>query len=169
MAISAGGTLDLTGLAPTSTATRFNLNTWTLSSINPDVNGPAANFVIEDTSNYRFQLVTFSDSSSLLLPAGFDPAFPDQDLTSLFNIRTGALNGTAGWNASQAPAQKFMSVRVGGDGRSIDLVIVPEPAALGLVGVGLVGGAMLLRSRRGRRCRKAVNQPTGETPRAAGP
>lgn len=155
MAIAGGGTLDLTGLAPTSTATRFNLNTWTLSSISPDVNGPAANFVINDTSDYRFQLVSFSGSSSLLLPAGFAPVFPDQNLTTLFNIRTGAINGTAGWDASQVPAQNFMSVRVGLDGQSLDLVIVPEPEALVLVGAAVVAGMGV------RRRRAFANRSTG--------
>jgi hypothetical protein len=53
---------------------------------------------------YRFQLVTFSDISNLLLPAGLGPAAADLDLTSLFNIRTSAINGTVGWDVRQAPA-----------------------------------------------------------------
>jgi autotransporter-associated beta strand protein len=136
IAITGGGTLDLSGLATTSSATRFNVNTWTLSGIEPDVNGPAANFVINDNSNYRFQLVGFSDVSKLLLPAGMASAFAGQDLTTLFNVNTSAINGTGGWDSSQAPAQRFMSVQVGLDGKSIDLVIVPEPTTLVLVGIG---------------------------------
>lgn len=134
--VTGGGTLDLSALATTSPATRFNLNTWTLSSTGPDVNGPAANFVVNDNSNYRFQLVSFSDISKLLLPTGMTSAFAGQDLTTLFNINTAATNGTGGWDSSQAPAQRFMSVQVGLDGKSIDLVIVPEPATLVLVGIG---------------------------------
>ena len=134
--VTGGGTLDLSALATTSPATRFNLNTWTLSSTGPDVNGPAANFVVNDTSNYRFQLVSFSDISKLLLPTGMTSAFAGQDLTTLFNINTAATNGTGGWDSSQAPAQRFMSVQVGLDGKSIDLVIVPEPATIVLVGIG---------------------------------
>lgn len=148
IAITGGGTLDLSGLATTSAATRFNLNTWTLSSTGPDVNGPAANFVINDNSNYRFQLVSFSDISKLLLPGGFGQASADLDLTSLFNIRTAAINGTGGWDVSQAPAQQFMSVRVGLDGQSIDLVIVPEPATLVLVGIGAAFAAAVRLRRR---------------------
>ena len=147
--VTGGGTLDLTGLATTSPATRFNLNTWTLSSTGPDVNGPAANFVVNDNSNYRFQLVSFSDISKLLLPAGMASAFAGQDLTSLFNINTAAINGTGGWDSSQAPAQRFMSVEVGLDGMSIDLVIVPEPATLVLLGIGAaVAAAARWRRRR---------------------
>jgi autotransporter-associated beta strand protein len=148
IATSGTGVLDLSALATTSPATRFNLNTWTLSSIDPDVNGPAANFVIDDTSNYRFQLVSFSDISKLLLPAGMTSAFAGQDLTSLFNINTAAVNGTGGWDANQAPAQRFMSVQVGLDGKSIDLVIVPEPGTLVLVGIGAACAAWAARRRR---------------------
>ena len=148
VSITGGGTLDLTQLAVTSPATRFNLNTWSLSSTDPDVSGPAANFVITDESNYRFQLVTFSDISRLLLPAGMTSAFAGQDLTSLFNLNTAAVNGTGGWDATQAPAQRFMSVQVGLDGKSIDLVIVPEPATIVLVGIGAACAAWAARRRR---------------------
>jgi fibronectin-binding autotransporter adhesin len=147
LAITGTGALDLSPLSAASSATRFNLNTWTLSGTNPDVDGPAQNFTLTGTSYYRFQFATFADASRLLLPAGMGSAFPDQDLTTLFNLNTSAVNGTGGWDASQRPALGVMSVRVGLDGKSLDLVVVPEPSAICLAALGAV--AMGLWRRRG--------------------
>lgn len=158
IAITGTGSLDLTGLAATSSATRFNLNTWSLSGINPDVNGAALNFAITDSSNYRFELVSFADLTSLLLPQGLGPAFADQDLTSLFNLNTSAVNGTGGWDSSQLANPGLMSVRVGLDGQSLDLVIVPEPASLTLLAVG--GGCVAWASRRFRSRRRRSAAPS---------
>ena len=148
IALSGTGTLDLTAL---SAANRFNLNTWTLSSINPDIDGPALNFQIDDTSFYRFELVSFADLSKLLLPAGMAPATADQDLTSLFAINTAAINGTAGWDPSQVPSAGLMSIRVGLDGESIDLIIVPEPSTWMLAGLGAACVGWAARRKRSRR------------------
>jgi fibronectin-binding autotransporter adhesin len=147
LAITGTGALDLSPLSAASSATRFNLNTWTLSGTNPDVDGPAQNFTLTGTSYYRFQFATFADASRLLLPAGMGSAFPDQDLTTLFNLNTSAVNGTGGWDASQRPSLGVMSVRVGLDGKSLDLVVVPEPSAVCLAALGAL--AMGLWRRRG--------------------
>jgi hypothetical protein len=67
--------------------------------------------------------------SSILLPAGLGTPSFDQDLSALFLVNTAAVNGTGGW-LGDAPSAGAMSVRIGLDGQSIDLVVVPEPDAL---------------------------------------
>ena len=124
IAVTGTGTLDLTNLSALST---FNLNTWTLSSTNPDVNGAPANYVSGTT--YRFPIVSVPGLSSILLPAGLGTPSFDQDLSALFLVNTAAVNGTGGW-LGDAPSAGAMSVRIGLDGQSIDLVVVPEPDAL---------------------------------------
>jgi fibronectin-binding autotransporter adhesin len=130
--IASAGTLDLTSL---SSSSRFNLNTWTLSGIEPDAAGAPTNYVSGTT--YRFAIASIDSLSSILLPGSFGAATNDMDLTSLFAIRTVGFNGTAGW-AGETPPTSAMSVRVGLDGQSIDLVVVPEPGSIILASIGVL-------------------------------
>ncbi|MFM8495426.1 MAG: beta strand repeat-containing protein [Planctomycetia bacterium] len=130
--LSSVGQLDLSGLSESS---RFNINTWTLSGTGPDTNGAPQNFVYETGVEYRFAVIGVNEFSSILLPSGFGAPVADMDITSLFTLNTGAVNGTGGWQ-SPTPAAWNMSVRIGLDGKSIDIIVVPEPATLVLVGIG---------------------------------
>jgi fibronectin-binding autotransporter adhesin len=126
------GLLDLTGL---SEANRFNINTWTLSGTGPDVNGAPLNFVYETGTSYRFSVIAVNEISSILLPASLGTPVADMDITSLFTLNTSAVNGTGGWQ-SPTPAAWNMTVKIGVDGKSIDIIVVPEPATIVLVGIG---------------------------------
>ena len=136
------GLLDLTGL---SESNRFNINTWTLSGTGPDVNGAPLNFVYETGTSYRFSVIAVQEVSSILLPTGL--AAPDDDITSLFTLNTAPVNGTGGWQ-SPTPASWNMSVRIGTDGKSIDIIVVPEPGTIVLVGIGATCAAWAARRRR---------------------
>jgi len=137
--IPVAGDLDLTGLSPGS---RFNINTWTLSGVGPDVNGAPLNY--DPELEYRFPIFTVPSLSSILLPQGFGQPVNDMDLSSLFAVRTSAINGTAGW-AGSVPA--LTAVRIGLDGTSVDLVIVPEPGVAVLATVGFAVVAAVARGR----------------------
>lgn len=142
--LSSVGQLDLSGL---SESNRFNINTWTLSGTGPDTNGAPQNFVYETGVEYRFAVIGVNEFSSILLPSGFGAPVADMDITSLFTLNTGAVNGTGGWQ-SPTPAAWNMSVRIGLEGKSIDIVVVPEPATLVLVGIGAAFAAAARRRRR---------------------
>jgi fibronectin-binding autotransporter adhesin len=142
--LSSVGLLDLTGL---SEANRFNINTWTLSSTGPDTNGVPQNFVYETGVEYRFAVIGVNEVSSILLPGSFGAAAADMDITSLFTLNTSAVNGTGGWQAP-TPAAWNMTVKIGTDGKSIDIIVVPEPATLVLVGIGAAFAVAARRRRR---------------------
>jgi fibronectin-binding autotransporter adhesin len=144
--IASGGTLDLSGLSSSST---FNLNLWTLSSTGPDVNGAPLNFV--ENTMYVFPIVRFDSLSSLILPGGFGQATAGRDLTSLFTINLTGTNGTGGWSGANVPPSSDIYVRVGASGTSLDIIVVPEPASLVLIGIG----AALAAAARWRRRRTA--------------
>jgi fibronectin-binding autotransporter adhesin len=141
--IASGGTLDLSGLSSSST---FNLNLWTLSATGPDVNGAPANFVAN--TMYVFPIVRFDSLSSLVLPGGFGQATAGRDLTSLFTINLTGTNGTGGWSGGSPPPASDISVRVGASGTSLDIIVVPEPATLVLVGIGAAFAAVARLRRR---------------------
>jgi hypothetical protein len=126
---------------------RFNINTWTLSGTGPDVNGAPRNFVYETGTSYRFSVIAVNEVSSILLPASLGTPVADMDITSLFTLNTASVNGTGGWQ-SPTPASWNMSVRIGTDGKSIDIIVVPEPGTLVLVGIGAACAAWAARRRR---------------------
>jgi autotransporter-associated beta strand protein len=144
ISLSSIGLLDLTGLSESS---RFNINTWTLSGTGPDVNGAPLNFVYETGTSYRFSVIAVNEVSSILLPASLGTPVADMDITSLFTLNTASVNGTGGWQ-SPTPASWNMSVRIGTDGKSIDIIVVPEPGTLVLVGIGAACAAWAARRRR---------------------
>ncbi|MEI6238905.1 MAG: autotransporter-associated beta strand repeat-containing protein [Planctomycetia bacterium] len=150
--VGTGGTLDLSGLSNSST---FNLNLWTLSSTGPDVNGAPQNFVAN--TQYVFPIVRFDSLSSLVLPGGFGSATAGMNLTSLFTINLSGTNGTGGWSGTALPS-KDVYVRVGASGTSLDIIVVPEPATIVLVGIGAACAAWAARRRRAQR---RASRPVG--------
>jgi hypothetical protein len=74
----AGGTWDISGLSSTN---KFNINLWSLSGL-PDTTGLATGF--DATQNYSWKIL-----DSVGITASFN--------TNLFNINTGAINGTGGF------------------------------------------------------------------------
>jgi hypothetical protein len=73
-----GGTWDISGLSSTN---KFNINLWSLSGL-PDTTGLATGF--DATQNYSWKIL-----DSVGITASFN--------TNLFNINTGAINGTGGF------------------------------------------------------------------------
>jgi hypothetical protein len=107
-----------------SDTNRYNINLITLSGVNPDVSGNAANF--NNTQNYTWTL--FSTSTAI---AGFN--------SNLFTINaTGFTNDINGGTFSVALADS-----------NTDLILrftaIPEPSTALLGGLGVLG---LLRRRR---------------------
>ncbi len=122
IAISSGG-LNLSGL----TTGGFSINLWSLSSIEPDVNGNATSF--DNSINQTWTLV--SNTGDLTSFVG-----------SLFNVNVSANNGTNGFTNALGGG----SFSVVGMSNSLDLVftaaVIPEPTtyaaifgALALTGV----------------------------------
>ena len=139
------GDLDLTGLTALS---RFNINLWSLSGINPDANGAAINF----SSSSTFTWTIASVSGSIL---GFDAAF--------FNVNLAATNGTAGftndlsWVATNGKTY-YGSIDLVQNGQNLDLVYspgVPEPSTYGM----MIGGLALAAAAIRRRKRQAGSKP----------
>lgn len=121
--ISVDGTLDLTNLTDTA---RFQINVWSLASVGPDVNGDAINF--SAASNYQWSIITADVIS-------YNNAF---EFSELFEINTGAINGTSGFS-NITNGSWFVSIS--GDNQSVVLnyQAIPEPSTgvLLLVGIGL--------------------------------
>jgi fibronectin-binding autotransporter adhesin len=127
------GTFDLSAL-DTGAGSRFVLDLVTLNAL--DVAGPLANPF--DGGSYTFAIASYNPSN-FLLPAGFSNT-AGADLTGLFQINLGNWQGTK-------PQQADISVKINSTATGIDLVIVPEPAAFALAGIGIAVAAWSRRRR----------------------
>lgn len=126
--IAVTGLLDLSGLSAQS---QFILDLTTLTGSNT----PGALATPIDNGTYVFPIATFGSLSSPLGTAALT------DLSDLFDIRF------TNWVAPQ-PTSGSVRINADGTGLNLELVVVPEPGAVTLVGVGVVAAAALLRRRR---------------------
>jgi hypothetical protein len=101
------GVLDLSAL---TIGSKFNINLWSLSGINPDANGNAANF--DALQNYTWTIVATD-----LGIVGFNP--------ESFNIVTVANNGTGGFSNDLLGGG--FGLRVTGNNLELTFTAVPEP------------------------------------------
>jgi len=122
------GTFSLAALAATP-GNQFALDLTTLAA--GDVAGQLVNPY--DGGSYTFAIASY-DPANFLLPAGFSNT-AGADLTSLFT-----LNGLANWQGVK-PQVADISVKINSTATGIDLVIVPEPGALALAGLGVAAAA----------------------------
>jgi|GEM_PF-1820373 len=121
--LNIAGTLDLTQLS----SLNFSINLWSLSSTGPDVNGSALNF--NPSSNYEWVLASTTSGIN-----GFN--------SSLFQINTSAINGTAGF---ANPYGGTFSIGMNGNQLVLDYTgaaAVPEPSTWALLAISLIGLAV---------------------------
>ncbi|MCE9630796.1 MAG: DUF1559 domain-containing protein [Planctomycetia bacterium] len=109
----AGGVLTITA----SSTNRFNVNLWSLSSINPDVSGTAQSFSVTTSGTY-----TIGTFSSIAGATG-----------DWYTINTGPTNGTGGFADYKPALGGFTLVSTG---TSLDLVYTHTP----LTSYSYVGG-----------------------------
>ena len=124
--LNISGSLDLSNL----TAGGFGINMWSLSGINPDVNGNATNF--NAANNYSWILAQAASGIT-----GFE--------ATDFSIFTSANNGTAGFSNTFDGA---LSIAVAGNNLVLNYQAVPEPSSAALTLLGLVSTLDLARRRR---------------------
>jgi autotransporter-associated beta strand protein len=135
------GTFSLGALA-TTPGNQFVLDLTTLGA--GDVAGQLVNPY--DGGSYTFAIASYNPAN-FLLPIGFSNT-AGTDLTSLFTF-----NGLANWQGAK-PQAADISVKINLTATGIDLVIVPEPGALALAGIGIAAAGYALRHRRNG-CREA--------------
>jgi hypothetical protein len=136
--LNISGILDLSNL---STERKFNINMWSLASLDPDVSGDAINF--NNTQNYRWTIAT---------AAGGITNFS----ASYFNLFVGPNNGTDGFSNDLGGGLFTLETQ----GNNLDIVFtsgsgpgpepIPEPGTW-VAAALLVSGAALLRWRQRRR------------------
>jgi len=129
------GTFNLSALAATP-GSQFTLDLVTLDAFN--VAGSLA--TPYDGGSYTLPIASY-DPANFLLPSGFSNT-AGADLTSLFTFA-----GLANWQGAK-PQLGDISVKINSSATGIDLVIVPEPTALSLVGIGSALAAWAVRRRR---------------------
>jgi autotransporter-associated beta strand protein len=120
------GTLDITA----TSSSKFNVNLWSLSSIEPDVDGPLDTFdTTLGSAGYTWTLVTTTGGIT-----GFDAA--------KFQINTAANNGTAGFANDLNGGQFTITADTHNVYLNFTPAPVPEPTtvlALSAMGLGLAG------------------------------
>ncbi|MCE9630416.1 MAG: autotransporter-associated beta strand repeat-containing protein, partial [Planctomycetia bacterium] len=127
------GTFSLTGLSTTNT---FLLDLITLTGGN--VAGPLDSPYVPG-STYSFLIADFG-GSTFTVPVGYSTA-AGSDLTGLFSFNLTRWQGTA-------PSVNDISVKVNSLGTGIELIVVPEPSALAIAGIGIVAAAWAVSRRR---------------------
>jgi autotransporter-associated beta strand protein len=125
------GTFNLSALNATP-GNQFTLDLITLDALNAA--GSLA--VPYDGGSYTFAIASYNPTN-FVLPTGFSNT-PSADLTSLFTINLGNWQGVK-------PQISDISVKINSTATGIDLVIVPEPGSLALVGIGIAAVAWGLR------------------------
>ncbi|MFM7107970.1 MAG: beta strand repeat-containing protein, partial [Planctomycetaceae bacterium] len=114
-----GGTLTITA----NPSSKFNVNLWSLASINPDVSGTAPNFSFTTTGTYTIGLF-----SSISGATG-----------DWYTINTGSANGTGGFRGYNPALGGFAILSTG---TSLDLVYTHTPliSCTWIAGAGLWSG-----------------------------
>ena len=124
------GQLDLTAL---TLGSKFNINLWSLSSVEPDVSGDAVNF--DYAKNYTWTIVATD-----LGITGFDADY--------FNINVASANGTGGFSNDLYGG--IFGLRVSGNDLQLTFTTaVPEPGTWAAGGILAVAALITARYRRG--------------------